>query len=118
MKKRNFMSVLLYLVGLALLLGWVLSIFGSGIDNLSYSQVVERVLGSVRSRRADAVTKPMPCIRSPAAGAGMSREPAHSINASARIATYTIITSGFLFFKTIIISLLLVCLGFQDSHIG
>ena len=41
MKKRNFVSVLLYLVGLALLLGWVLSIFGSGIDNLSYSQVVE-----------------------------------------------------------------------------
>ena len=41
MKKRNFLSVLLYLVGLGLLLGWVLSIFGSGIDDLSYSQVVE-----------------------------------------------------------------------------
>jgi len=41
LKKRSFVSVLFYLVGLALLLGWVLSIFGSGIDNLSYSQVVE-----------------------------------------------------------------------------
>ena len=41
MKKRNFMSVLLYLVGLALLLSWVLSIFAGGIDKLSYSQVVE-----------------------------------------------------------------------------
>ena len=41
MKKRGFTSVLLYLAGLALLLGWVLSIFGSGIDNLSYSQVVD-----------------------------------------------------------------------------
>ena len=41
MKKRSFMSVLLYLAGLALLLGWVLSIFGSGVDNLSYSQVVD-----------------------------------------------------------------------------
>ena len=40
MKKRNFMSVLLYLVGLALLLGWVLSAFLGGIDDLSYSQVV------------------------------------------------------------------------------
>ena len=41
MKKRSFTSVLLYLAGLALVLGWVLSIFGSGIDNLSYSQVVD-----------------------------------------------------------------------------
>ena len=41
MKKRNFMSVLLYLVGLALLLGWVLSAFLGGIDDLSYSQVVD-----------------------------------------------------------------------------
>ena len=41
MKKRSLLSVLFYLVGLALLFSWVFSIFGGGTDDLSYSQVVQ-----------------------------------------------------------------------------
>ena len=40
MKKRSIFSVVLYLLGLALLFSWVVSIFGDSTDDLSYSQVV------------------------------------------------------------------------------
>ena len=41
MKKRNIVSVIIYVALLALLFSWMFGLFGDGTDNLSYSQVVE-----------------------------------------------------------------------------
>lgn len=41
MKKRSFIPVLVYLVVLVLLFSWMTGVFGSGTDDLSYSQVVQ-----------------------------------------------------------------------------
>ncbi len=41
MRKRSLLSVLIYLVGLSLLFSWVMGLFGSSMDDLSYSQVVD-----------------------------------------------------------------------------
>ncbi len=41
MKKTNFFSIILYIALLGLLLSFVLAIFGNGLDNLTYSEIVE-----------------------------------------------------------------------------
>ena len=41
MKKRRGMSVVFYLLGLILLFSWVISIFGSGSEDVTYSQMVQ-----------------------------------------------------------------------------
>ncbi len=41
MKKPNFFSIILYIALLGLILSFVLAIFGNGMDNLTYSEIVE-----------------------------------------------------------------------------
>ena len=41
MKKRNIVTVIIYVALLALLFSWMFGLFGDGTDDLSYSQVVE-----------------------------------------------------------------------------
>ena len=41
MKKRNLLSVVIYLVLLGLLLAWFTGVFGDGSDDLTYSQVLQ-----------------------------------------------------------------------------
>ena len=41
MKKRGFLSVVLYLIGLVLLFSLVTSLFGNRVDELSYAQIVK-----------------------------------------------------------------------------
>ena len=41
MKKRNVLSIVLYLSILALLFGWVTGLFNGGSDDLTYSQILQ-----------------------------------------------------------------------------
>ena len=50
MKKRSYLPLIIWVVGLALLFAWALGAFGGGLDDVPYSQVVQWLQdGNVRS---------------------------------------------------------------------